>query len=122
MYKDAYPTNNGKVQISVVQIIVVVLTLVVTFVIPARAISYYRDLQTTQPYTQQALALRNQQSGRVAGASTSNGIIHIPLVNVDINLNTQAGILMIGALLLTGVALIIVIYLLISPRKRARLQ
>src|SRR5690242_10220501 len=100
MYKDAYPTNNGKVEISAVQLILIALTLVVTFVIPANVISYYRNLQSNQPYTEQALAQRGQQSAQVAGASTTAAnIIHIPLVNLDINVGTQAGVLLIAAML-----------------------
>ncbi len=118
MYKDAYPTNNGKIQVSVVQLVVITLTLLVTFVLPAGAITYYRNQQNAAPYTAQALANR-PQTGRVAGAATTaTNIVHIPILNLDVNLATQAGVLLIGALLLAGIALIITIFLLITPSKR----
>ena len=122
MYREAYKPD--KIQISVVQIVMIVLILTFSLFIPAGMIADYRARQNPPMYTQEALALRAQTTtGNVAGATTAattSSTVHIPLLNIDINMNSEAGLLVVGALLLVGVALVVTIYLLITPRKHLR--
>ena len=124
MYKEAYPKHKNTVEISLVQLVLIAAVLVMTFVLPASYIANQRAAQNLTPYTQQALAARQKQNGQVAGATTENtpSIIKLPGLNIELNLNSEAGLLLIGGLLFAGVATIISIYLLITPRKRQRLQ
>jgi len=127
MYKEAYPRNKNTVEISFVQLVLIAAVLVVTFVLPASYIANQRAAQNITPYTQQALAARQKQNGQVAGASTAStastsATIKLPLLNIELNLNSEAGLLLIGGLLCAGIAAIVTIYLLITPHKPKRLQ
>jgi hypothetical protein len=124
MYKEAYPRHKNTIEISAVQLILIAAVLIVTFVLPASHIANQRAAQDITPYTQQALAARQKQQGQVSGATTDTGvtIIKLPVLNTELNLNSEAGLLLIGGLLLAGVATIIAIYLLITPHKSQRLQ
>ena len=115
MYKDAYPAHKNTIQISVVQIMMVVAILLVSFVLPAELMLKYRASQNAVVYTQQAIDL---QQARVAGASTTaDGAVIINIFGNQIDFNSESGMLMAGVLLFGGVAAIITIYLLITPRK-----
>ena len=116
MYKDAYSSNHKPIQISVVQIVLIAVILFGSFVVPAALIDRARVQQIDNAYSQETIDARQAQ---VAGLQTSSDTsVQLPVLGISIDLNNQTTLLVSGALLLAGIACIITIYLLVSPRKK----
>lgn len=122
MYGDSPTRNNRTTQISLVQVLTVFAIVFMTLVIPAQIITYSQRTNAAETaYNLSNVAERTgstttttSSSGKVAGISTKNNIIQIPGTNSTINLNSQTGIFIIAGIILIALALILVIYLLIT--------
>ncbi len=120
MYKEAWEPKTNKTEISVVQMLTVVLTVLVVFILPAQLITLSKGMNNQSPYTPTALEQRNQSAdstAKVAGIASDakdKRMLQIPFTNVEIDLNSETGLLIIAGLILLGLSVILAIYLLLT--------
>lgn len=101
MHKNTYVPKKEKIEISAVKILIIAVTILGTFVIPAQAISNFRRQSDNLPV--QTVATATPEQGRVAGESTekSSRIVTIPVINARINMDSEVGhLVLVGFILL----------------------
>lgn len=124
MYGDSPSKYNQTTEISLVQVLSVFAIVFMAFVIPAQLLNYSRtrnaaetayNLSNVAERMSTTTATSVPTTGQVAGINTkNNSIIQIPGTNSVINLNSQTGVFIIAGIILIALALILVIYLLIT--------
>lgn len=124
MYGEAPRNYNRTAEISLVQVLTVFAVVFMTLIIPAQLFTYSQGRNSNETaYNLSNVAERanntstttSTSQGRVAGVSTDkNSVIQIPGTTSTINLNSQTGIFIIAGIILIALALILVIYLLIT--------
>lgn len=123
LYGDSPSNKNRSTEISLVQVLTVFAIVLITLVIPAQLFTYNQrgnaaetayNLSNVAERAANSSATTTTETGKVAGISTRNSIIQIPGTNSTINLNSQTGIFIIAGIILIALALILVIYLLIT--------
>lgn len=116
-----------KQQVSVVQILMVIVIVMTTFVIPAQLIDYQRQqATTTNAYNLSVVAEKESQPDttvaestttepQVAGISTtasSKHVLQIPGTSIRINMDSEIGMLIVVGTMLIAIALLLAVYLL----------
>ncbi|MCA9379400.1 hypothetical protein KC640_03140 [Candidatus Dojkabacteria bacterium] len=137
MYGEDNFATAQKQQVSVVQILMVTVIVMTTFVIPAQLIDYQRQqATTTNAYNLSVVAEKVKQeeavtsseetttgTPQVAGVSTtaaSKHILQIPGTQIRINLDSEVGMLVILGTMLIAVALGLSVYLLATSEAPAK--
>ncbi len=112
-----------KLEISLTQLLMITATVVAVLVIPAQLISFARYGNTRSPYSASIVAEQNpsgqsanatSNTGKVAGVQTEGSIINIPGTTIQVDLNSQTGLVVIAGLVLISIAIILLLYLLLS--------
>jgi hypothetical protein len=100
-----------KVDLDLPRFLIIVITIFATFVLPAQFIQYYKTQSETQ--------IATPQSGQVAGLATqkSSSTIKVPFTDTEVDLNSQAGVMIVGGMVLIGISIILIIFLLIDSYK-----
>lgn len=118
MYREARSNKNP--QVSLVQIVTSIVVVVVALVLPIYLVDKARN-STPTPYTAESLGTSTNSKGRVAGLSTVIGTnkITIPFTTTQIDIDSQAGgLLIIGCAMIIVAAGIILFLIATSGRRR----
>lgn len=122
MYNDLYPKQtSATIEISLVQILMIGVIIWGALIFPVQLITYQRaQNEPDTVYTAPALQEREKERlGNVAGASTSNATtIQIPFTDYNVTLDSDIGIMLVTGTSLLALAVLVILYLIISGNKR----
>lgn len=139
MYNDIYEeSQESKVEISLVQAMLISITVLVTLIIPTQFIQQ-SQVPSVPDGVYTASALRERDAGQVAGIETeanttprvnsaetepgTTRTITFPIINYSINLDSETGVLVLSGTVLIIFALLLIMYSIVrsgGEKKRKR--
>lgn len=105
MHKESVPLPKFKVELTSGKVIAIIVMVCLFFILPVIVIN-------TVSFKQ------NNSTGQVAGIATDrmNSFV-FPEITLDIDLNNQPGVLILAGMILTGIGIIITLFLFIDSSK-----
>lgn len=105
-----------KVELSLTTLVVGTLIILFAFIIPVALIQSYQN----SPKTKEPEIVDVVSGPSVAGASTirESGKINLPIINQEVSLEGQSGVLILLGIILLGLSFFIILFLIIDSLKR----
>lgn len=112
MHTDIYELPQLKFELDTKRAVFIVFTVLIFLVLPIYAIDY------AQNYTSNSSTTSGSVAGAFTDISTKDSTVDIPLLNYELNLNSQAGaFIVLGSLLIT-ISVLITMYLIFRSTKK----
>lgn len=118
MYTEPDLLPQLKPDITFGKVVATIITLVLFLALPIGIIDTY-----IQPDNPQPQPVSTSSTGQVAGVSTSSNsedVITIPVIEYDLELESQGGLLILAGSVLIGIAIVMLMYVLVVEQKVKR--